>query len=143
MSPSPSRPRRPLSQRGGPIETTGEKELAEPLVRALRAAEDDDAFDLTHGFHVYLARMHPRIARELVAAYTEPGDVVLDPFCGSGTVLVEALVAGCRAQGVDLNPYALRVSELHCEPPPPKGRERFLRFMMQVAAASEERSRTA
>jgi 23S rRNA G2445 N2-methylase RlmL len=37
---------------------------------------------------------------------------VLDPFCGSGTVLVEAILAGRRARGTDLNPLAVRLARL-------------------------------
>ena len=39
----------------------------------------------------------------------EPGDWVLDPFCGGGTVLVEARLSGRRAWGRDLNPLAVDV----------------------------------
>ena len=45
---------------------------------------------LTHGLHPYPARMIPQIAARLLERYASPGDWVLDPFCGSGTVLVEA-----------------------------------------------------
>jgi SAM-dependent methyltransferase len=57
--------------------------------------------------------MHPvtaaRLARVVTAA---EGATVLDPFCGSGTVLVEAMVAGRRAVGRDLNPLAVRLASL-------------------------------
>jgi modification methylase len=45
-------------------------------------------------------RMPPAIAAYAIAAYTRPGDTVLDPDCGAGTVVVEALRAGCHAVGV-------------------------------------------
>jgi hypothetical protein len=45
-----------------------------------------------------------------VAAVSAPGATVLDPFCGSGTVLVEALIAGRRAIGTDLNPLAVMLA---------------------------------
>jgi hypothetical protein len=86
--------------------------------------------------------MHPRLARELVARFSQPEDVVLDPFCGSGTVLVEALVAGRKPQGVDLNPLALRISEAHCSLRGHADRRHFERHIIQVAEASEERVRT-
>jgi hypothetical protein len=63
-----------------------------------------------HGFHTYPARMHPVTARRLVEGLSEPGETVLDPFCGSGTVLVEARLCGRRAIGVDLNPLAVRLA---------------------------------
>ncbi|WP_275560579.1 DNA methyltransferase [Streptomyces sp. 5-6(2022)] len=46
------------------------------------------------------ARMPPAIAAYAIAMYTRPGDTVLDPDCGAGTVLVEALCAGRHAIGI-------------------------------------------
>ena len=66
---------------------------------------------------------------------------MFDPFCGSGTVLVEALAAGCKPQGVDLSPLALRVAELHCSLRDAKARARFAANVKSVAQASEERVR--
>lgn len=111
------------------------------LTAALKAADRADSDDLTHGFHTYPARMHPVLARELIDAFAEPGEVVLDPFCGSGTVLVEALVAGCKPQGVDLNPMALRISEVQCALRPAPARKRFLQLARALRQASEERVR--
>lgn len=63
-----------------------------------------------HGLHPYPAKFIPHIPRELIRAFARPGDVVLDPMCGSGTTLVEASVAGLEAIGADLNPIATLVS---------------------------------
>lgn len=139
---APPNRRRALSQRGGAISGQGDEALVAQLTAALKAADTADADDLTHGFHTYPARMHPRLARELMAEFSEPGALVLDPFCGSGTVLVEALVAGCRPQGVDLNPLALRISEVHCALRPAADRKRFLHTLRSVRLASEERVQT-
>jgi SAM-dependent methyltransferase len=89
----------------------GEPALAQALVDALLDAARDDvvAESLTHPTHSYPARLHPATARRLVDLVmhgTAPGAVLLDPFCGSGTTLVEARAAGLRSIGVDLNPLA-------------------------------------
>lgn len=63
--------------------------------------------DLTHYLFRYPAKFHPPVARELIERYSEPGDRVLDPFCGSGTLLVEALTMGRRAVGTDIDPLAI------------------------------------
>ncbi|MEM3661053.1 MAG: DNA methyltransferase [Thermoproteota archaeon] len=49
-----------------------------------------DTSYLTHGLHEYPARMIPQIAQRLINRYSPEGGKILDPFCGSGTVLVEA-----------------------------------------------------
>ena len=46
--------------------------------------------------------MLPAIARQAIAAYSQPGDRVLDPMCGIGTTLVEAIHLGRDAFGVEL-----------------------------------------
>jgi modification methylase len=48
--------------------------------------------------------MLPEIARRAITAYSDPGDLVLDPMCGIATTLVEAAHLGRRAIGVELEP---------------------------------------
>jgi hypothetical protein len=48
------------------------------------------------------AKMLPAIAHQAIAAYTQPGELVLDPMCGIGTTLVEAIHLGRHAIGVEL-----------------------------------------
>jgi modification methylase len=55
------------------------------------------------------ARMLPAIAAHAVHAYTQPGDLVLDPMCGIGTTLVEAVHAGRDAIGIE---YESRWSDI-------------------------------
>jgi DNA modification methylase len=59
-----------------------------------------------HDFYRYPARFSPVFAREVIKTFTEPGDFVLDPFCGGGTTLVEALSLGRRAAGMDVSSLA-------------------------------------
>jgi hypothetical protein len=97
----------------GRIIADGVRASAEALVAALRAPHQDHdiAESLTHPFHSYPARLHPATARVLVELIgAGRGAPIVDPFCGSGTSLVEARAAGLRAIGVDLNPLAVLVA---------------------------------
>ena len=91
----------------------GDPDLAPKLAASLLAAAEVDR--TTHGLHTWPAGLHPDAARDLVAAF--PSRSVLDPFCGGGTVLIEALAAGRRAVGRDLSSIAVRVSRLRTELP--------------------------
>ncbi|MFD8497285.1 TRM11 family SAM-dependent methyltransferase [Amycolatopsis sp. NPDC059657] len=56
------------------------------------------------------AKMLPAVAAHAIAHYTEPGDLVLDPMCGIGTTLVEAVRAGRRAAGIEYEPHWVDVA---------------------------------
>jgi DNA modification methylase len=71
---------------------------------------------LTHGFHPYPARMVPQIANRVITRYSKPGDLILDPFCGSGGVLVEAKLLGTNSVGVDINPLAVIIAKAKTTP---------------------------
>ena len=87
--------------------------------RQLMAGTPDGEWDFagqdtqyaTHGIHTYVAAMIPALARKLIDTYVPPGGMVLDPFCGGGAVLVEALRSGRPAVGNDINPLAVLVSQ--------------------------------
>jgi modification methylase len=57
------------------------------------------------------AKMLPAIAAHAIACYTTAGDTVLDPMCGSGTTLAEAVRAGRHAIGVDIEPPFAAIAE--------------------------------
>ena len=69
-----------------------------------------DEKTFTHDIHPYPAMMIPEVARRLIADYGKDASFVLDPFCGSGTSLLEANLAGLDAFGLDLNPLACLIS---------------------------------
>ena len=69
-----------------------------------------DTKQYTHCFHIYPAMMIPQIARELIKRYGKKGGLVFDPYCGTGTSLVEARIAGMNALGTDLNPTARMIT---------------------------------
>lgn len=90
--------------------------------------------EFTHGFHLYPARMHPEIAKRLIAKYaSDTKKVVFDPFMGSGGVLVESLLHGNNAIGIDVNPFAILLSKVKTTPIDSK---RLQRAYVKIAANS-------
>ncbi|MDX6270024.1 MAG: hypothetical protein QOD28_1247 [Acidobacteriota bacterium] len=71
---------------------------------------------LTHNFHPYPAKFVPQIPQKVIQALTKRGDIILDPFCGSGTSLVEASLLNRHSIGFDLNPIAGLISRVKTTP---------------------------
>lgn len=69
-----------------------------------------------HTVAPYIGKMRPEIAGWAIETVSKPGDLVYDPFCGSGTVLLEAWLKGREAVGTDLNPYACLISRAKLNP---------------------------
>jgi len=70
-----------------------------------------------HGIHPYPAKFIPQIPRQLLSLFSLPEKtVVLDPFCGSGTTLVEAMLAGLPSIGIDLSPLACLIAKVKTTP---------------------------
>lgn len=65
-----------------------------------------------HDIHPYFAKFDPSVPRHFIEKYTTRGEAVVDPFCGSGTTLVEASVVGRHSTGVDANPLAVLISKV-------------------------------
>lgn len=57
--------------------------------------------------HKYFARRPYNVFEELIRSYTQKGDTILDPFCGGGVSIYEALKQGRKAIGCDLNPLSI------------------------------------
>lgn len=83
------------------------------FARLVTAARDTARVSgLTHNFYRYPARFSPRFVREVVEAFSRPGDLVFDPFMGGGTTLVEALALGRSAIGTDISSLAAFVTRV-------------------------------
>jgi len=65
-----------------------------------------------HYVHPYFASFSPIIPRHFISTLTEKGAVVLDPFCGSGTTLIEAKLLGRNSVGIDVNPLACLITKV-------------------------------
>jgi DNA modification methylase len=94
------------------------QEEPKPLVEQDWDYATADTKTHTHGFHTYPAMMIPQVARRLIRLYARPHETLLDPFCGSGTSLVEARLAGLNAYGIDLNPLAVLLARVKTTPLP-------------------------
>ncbi len=71
----------------------------------------------THGIHVYPAKFIPQIPRwSFRLASLRPGARVLDPFCGSGTTLVEGFLQNYVCFGTDINPLARLLTKVKTTP---------------------------
>lgn len=66
----------------------------------------------TNLIHSYPAKMYGPIAQSLMYIYAKKGDTVLDPFCGTGTVLMQARLYGMDAIGIDINPLACLIAKV-------------------------------
>ena len=75
---------------------------------------------LTHGIHKYPAKFFPELPRWLIEKYTEPGDTVLDPFMGSATTNLEAMLLGRDSIGVDIDPFSRKLAKAKTTPLPEK-----------------------
>ena len=64
----------------------------------------------THGIHPYPAKFTPQLVNKYFNLFCEPGFTILDPFCGSGTAIVEGVLNGMDSTGIDLNPIAYIIS---------------------------------
>ncbi len=71
---------------------------------------------LTHSLHPYPAKFPPKLPRTILSKFGSKGQTVLDPFCGSGTTLVEARLLGFNAIGVDVNGLASLLSKVKSTP---------------------------
>jgi adenine-specific DNA methylase len=70
----------------------------------------------THGIHEYRGKFFPQLVKSLINIAGVPdGGVVLDPMCGSGTTLAEAVASGRRAYGLDMNPLSVLISRIKCD----------------------------
>lgn len=82
-----------------------------------------------HKIAPYAGRITPSFAHWLVKLFTEKGQVVLDPFCGIGTIPLEANLQGRQSIGIDLNPYAVAISKAKMDRKPMETQIDYLKNM--------------
>lgn len=75
---------------------------------------------LTHSYHRYPAKFIPQLAARLIKENSQIGELVCDPFMGSGTTLVESIVNDRRTYGTDINPVAVLITRVKTTPIDPQ-----------------------
>lgn len=89
-----------------------------------------DAYDLTafdkpiettkakaiYNMHTYWSKKPHDAIRQYILHYTKPGDLVLDPLCGSGGTALAALLEGRKAIAIDRSPAATFITKNYCTP---------------------------
>jgi len=75
-----------------------------------------DQTALTHGLHKYPAKFFPELPRWLIRRYSIELDTILDPFSGSGTTSVEALLLKRNSVGIDVDPFSRFLSKVKVTP---------------------------
>ena len=66
----------------------------------------------SHNFHSFPAKFPPQLPRKFINGLTLENDVVLDPMVGSGTTILEALLAHRQGIGFDIDPLALKIASV-------------------------------
>ncbi|CAE6887839.1 DNA methyltransferase [Paraburkholderia domus] len=85
----------------------------QPLPAVRVAGGRSSPFYLAHSYHT---KVPPEAITPFIEHYTKPGDVVLDPFCGSGMTGVAAAITGRRTILNDLSPAAIHLAWNHTRP---------------------------
>ncbi len=102
-----------------------EEHLQEKLYDPVNDDYDIPAFDkpikttkatAIYNMHTYWSKKPHDAIRQYITHYTEPGDLVLDPFCGSGGTALAALMEGRKAIAIDRSPAATFITKNYCTP---------------------------
>lgn len=110
-----SRTRNNLEQIGRMLLTAYTGARMGGVIRTLRHAKKT-TLSLTHDLHIYKAKFFPRMVRALLNIFARERSTVIDPFCGSGTALLEASLLGHRAYGMDIDPICQLISAAKVTP---------------------------
>ena len=87
-----------------------------PYAKSLRVGKTSQAYRA----HSYHTKVPPEAIEELIRHHTAPGNVVVDPFCGSGMTGVAAIRSGRHALLSDLSPAAVHIASNYTSPCDPK-----------------------
>jgi len=75
-----------------------------------------DQSKYSHGIHKYPAKFFPELPRWLIKRYSKENDLILDPFAGSATTNIEALLSNRHSVGIDVDPFAKFLAKVKTTP---------------------------
>ncbi|MGE0902398.1 DNA methyltransferase [Dehalococcoides mccartyi] len=112
-------------------EDYGIDSFSEPI----NAQREYDIFNM----HAYWSKKAHEAIEQYIEHYTQPGDLVLDQFCGSGGTALSALSLGRKAIAIDRSPAATFISNGFCSSTDlPKLNEEYARLMQKVSSPISE-----
>jgi NAD(P)H-flavin reductase/16S rRNA G966 N2-methylase RsmD len=82
------------------------RKVSEHIETAIVSGPPGVSYGKMYSMHRYWSKKSPEVIAEFIEHYTDPGDLILDPFSGSGVTACEAVRLGRRAIAIDLNPVA-------------------------------------
>ena len=110
------------------------------------AFEDSSRRDTSyasHGYHRYPAKFIPQLTRRCILENSMVGDLIVDPFCGCGTTIVESLIYGRKSIGIDVNPVATLISKAKITPiEPNKLNQEKEKLFSAIENKDENRNKT-
>lgn len=114
--------------------------LAFDLHTSVRQMTKPSGYKGLYGFHKYWGKKPAETVSFLVEQLSERGDVVLDPFLGSGAIAREASARGRRVIAGDLNPVAIELASLMVDPPSAAETQHALREIERLTRPEIEES---
>jgi DNA modification methylase len=91
-----------------------------------------------HSIHPYPAMFHFLLVRKFIKEFSSEGEVVFDPFCGSGVSAVESLINSRNYVGYDINPLAVLIAKVRTTPIHKEKALRLLEFLLKQEVKNYE-----
>lgn len=88
----------------------------DPVMGGVYSINSNNISAITHGFFKYPCKFIPHIPRWAIKKYLKQKDNLLDPFCGSGTSLVEGVLHGKQSYGIEIDAYGRLLAEVKTTP---------------------------